>query len=289
MKGELKAIDGIIPATTDKAVFLEGTSNTLNNYLKTNSPNNLSIKHHAPIGSTSKAYFSIIDDDCVIGSYTILKPVLDELNIKAGWSVITSKVGNPDTFTLEQLQTLANEGHEILSHTETHEMVYVSEEQQLNEIKRSRDTLRKWGFDPKGLVYPGGGSNLSVRSIVGKYYDYAVNTENDSVNTIPITQMNINRVTFGKQWSKENTYEFYKKHVDNIIQNGGWLCFCTHARVDDEQQMEWLKSLVMYMRENNVIIDLPHKILKYMGNVIEVEGKYALTNSGDVYINGVKQ
>lgn len=291
MEANKKVIDEILPVTTDKAVYIDGTSTTVNDYLRVNSPRNLTIKHHTPVTppSNAKAFFSIIDDDGANGSYTILKPVLDELGIKAGWGIITSVVGKKDNMTLEQLRTLRDEGHEILSHTETHNMVYVPEDQKLEEIRRSKETLRKWGFDVKGLAYPGGGSNAPVRAIVGKYYDYAVNTAG-ATNTIPINQMNINRVTFGKMWaSVENTYENYKVFVDEIIRNGGWLVFCTHARLDDDVQMQWLKDLVNYMKENNVIIDLPSNILKYMGNLIEVEGKYVVTLNGDIYINGRKQ
>ena len=95
MEANKKVIDGILPVTTDKAVYIDGTSTTVNDYLRVNSPNNLTIKHHTPVTppSNAKAFFSIIDDDGANGSYTILKPVLDELNIKAGWGVITSSVG----------------------------------------------------------------------------------------------------------------------------------------------------------------------------------------------------
>lgn len=290
MKCDKKVIENILPVTTDKAVYCDGTNNTINNYMHINTPKS-KLVYNMPISPTpaTNAFFSIVDDDCVMGSYTVLKPTLDELGIKAGWAVITSTVNTDGNMTIEQLKTLEKEGHEILSHTVNHSGGYVINDALIKEYKDSKSFLLSHGFDVKGIAYPGGGSVVVNRHIAGEYYNYAVST-NASINKIPINQMNINRVTFGKMWSGvENKYENYKALVDEIITNGGWLCFCTHARVDDSTQMQWLKDLVNYMKENNVFIGTPSQVLRYMGNAIEIEGKYVVTNSGEVYKNGVKQ
>lgn len=65
-------------------------------------------------GRKSRVVVSI--DDGNSSAFRHLKPVFDKRNIKCTWAIITDQIGNPGYMTRAQLQTLFNQGHELIPH-----------------------------------------------------------------------------------------------------------------------------------------------------------------------------
>jgi hypothetical protein len=102
----------------------------------------------------------IFFDDGYTDQYNVALPILLQYGFKATFGIITSCISedgedNSLYMSQEQLTQLANDGMNIASHTVTHpHLPTLTDDQERDEIFRSKETLESMGFVVDTLVYP---------------------------------------------------------------------------------------------------------------------------------------
>lgn len=107
-------------------------------------------------------------------------PTLDQYNYKATFGIITSYVKNNYSAYMNwsTIENLAKQGHDIGSHTTTHENLNNLTTAQLSyELKQSQQDLLAHGINSTLLIYPYGDGydNQTVRDAASLYYNFARN------------------------------------------------------------------------------------------------------------------
>jgi peptidoglycan/xylan/chitin deacetylase (PgdA/CDA1 family) len=127
-------------------------------------------------------------DDGYRSQYTNAKPILDKYGYKATFNIVCNYVGGGEgtvhpnvKMTWEDIIALHNEGHDIGSHTMSHDdLDSLSEKGIEYEVGGSKECLFDHGIIPTSFSYPTntGAQNAAVVNTVAKYYDIA-RTAND--------------------------------------------------------------------------------------------------------------
>jgi peptidoglycan/xylan/chitin deacetylase (PgdA/CDA1 family) len=127
-------------------------------------------------------------DDGYKSQYTNAKPILDKYGYKATFYIVCEYVGGGEgqvhpnvKMTWEDIIALHNEGHDIGSHTMSHDdLDSLSEKGIEYEVGGSKECLFDHGIIPTSFSYPTntGAQNAAVVNTVAKYYDIA-RTAND--------------------------------------------------------------------------------------------------------------
>ena len=127
-------------------------------------------------------------DDGYKSQYTNAKPILDKYGYKATFYIVCNNVGGGEgqvhpnvKMTWEEIIALYNEGHDIGSHTMSHDdLDSLSEKGIEYEVGGSKECLFDQGIIPTSFSYPTntGAENVAVVNTVAKYYDIA-RTAND--------------------------------------------------------------------------------------------------------------
>jgi peptidoglycan/xylan/chitin deacetylase (PgdA/CDA1 family) len=127
-------------------------------------------------------------DDGYKSQYTNAKPILDKYGYKATSYIVCEYVGGGEgqvhpnvKMTWEEIIALHNEGHDIGSHTMSHDdLDSLSEKGIEYEVGGSKECLFDHGIIPTSFSYPTntGAQNAAVVNTVAKYYDIA-RTAND--------------------------------------------------------------------------------------------------------------
>ncbi len=100
-------------------------------------------------------------------------PILQGYGFSATFAVVTSYTSYPQYMDWKDIRSLASEGMDIASHTDTHpDLNHVDNTALYNELSRSQQILRSRGYPANILVYPYGGAadNQTVRDAVAQYY-----------------------------------------------------------------------------------------------------------------------
>lgn len=212
---------------------------------------------------------SFTSDDGWAQELTIMKPILDEYNVPATCALISNNLSN----IKERLDLQHNHGWEFASHTVTHSVLTsLTEEEIDNELKNSKTQLESLGFKINTIVYPTGASNETVERIAKKYYKSGYRYQ-QGVNSGVIDSFRIYRVPLGAYYNTtgQDTLEFYKSKVDEAIANNGWVIFCLHPYADtfDTTQQQYLRNLIEYVQEKNILITTLSDGYKIHGNMLE--------------------
>lgn len=132
-------------------------------------------------------------DDGLQEHYTLVRPQLNALGLKASFCIIGSKVGKDQKgtpcMTWEQLKEMAAEGHEITSHGYRHQSMERLSGEALRYEVQHNDTLihQKVGVFPRTYFYPGNrktpeGLEFCSRDRVGtRTFQVSVGSKRDSV------------------------------------------------------------------------------------------------------------
>jgi len=122
----------------------------------------------------------IMFDDGYEDLYTTALPMLLELDFSAGVAIITDKIGQSGYMNVEQLNSLAAQGFEIMSHSKSHpDLTEISPEQQSQEIFESKKYLED-NFDivVNAFIYPRGEYNDKTVGMMRKAgYGVALTTD----------------------------------------------------------------------------------------------------------------
>src|SRR5699024_2965441 len=127
---------------------------------------------------------SFHDDDGHLGFYTKMFQVAKEYNIPIVSAMITDRPmqfpgderpQRPQNYSYEQVVEMQESGLvEFVSHTHTHplNMDTLSRDVLDEEFRKSREFMKKWGFNHRVVVIPGGHINDKVIEEARQYYEY---------------------------------------------------------------------------------------------------------------------
>jgi len=119
-------------------------------------------------------------DDGILSQYTYAKPILDKYNFKVAFYIICNSVGKEDRMLWDDILILAEEGHDIGSHSMNHKKLKLSDEEMKYEIIESKKCLEKNGIDVTSFSfsYNGGDNDKNIIKIIAdNYYIARTGTE----------------------------------------------------------------------------------------------------------------
>lgn len=122
-------------------------------------------------------------------------PILDSFGFKATFAIVTSYTEHPNYMTWDQIATLAQNGHDIESHTCDHiSLNNLDNETLFYQVANSQQILRSKGYAANIFVYPfgEGNDNNAVRKVVSQYYLLARATNKGSFNISSVDTLAVN-------------------------------------------------------------------------------------------------
>lgn len=220
-----------------------------------------------------------IDDDS--GKYvpSIWGSILTQAPIRMGFACITGYMAGLETppeiyeqMSLQELQNLYNDGHEVYSHSYSHPAFY-SSSTTTTEIERQCRLSKQWlesnGFTRNAdiIVYPGGlgGTETAKQDVVRQFYRYGVDAYGGGINPEPlgndwyIRRFNADTATLAELQAK----------VDDAITGNKLLVFMNHAyelNKDSANQISKMVSIINYIEnQGGLIIPLEEALHRIYG------------------------
>ncbi|WNM50783.1 major tail protein [Staphylococcus phage Alsa_2] len=230
---------------------------------------------------------TFIDDD---GRTEVLDkwlPILKEKENKLTIALVTSWVDNKESTVMQwnDIHELKqNHQVEFVSHTHTHAHANNLTPQEIdNEFKLAKSVLKREGLTHDIIVQPFGENTGDVRNISREYAKANFGIVDD-INTVPYNQFRMKRVPLGE--NTYTTFEQYKEKIDKAIQENGWLVFKSHSQYDtfNTNQIELIKQIIDYCRENDVLEVTLEEGLDLTGNLIDIGDYDARVQGSDYYI-----
>ena len=230
------------------------------------------------------AIITFIDDDGKTAASRI-KAVLENNSVSGTFAVITDKVGTDGFLSVSDLKAYSSSGHDIVSHSATHDpalykpynstsslgtnLALVTNEQYIDDLKRSRDFMIKYGFNTDTIVYPWGtfpesfnanfnnpdpndpevcGAENQANRICsiaeGVGFAYGVNATGQTISTTTINSMYLNRTFI----MDSNGLDYYKKIIDHCVLEGSWIIFGSHSGETENLTDSFYDSVVKYAK-----------------------------------------
>jgi peptidoglycan/xylan/chitin deacetylase (PgdA/CDA1 family) len=122
-------------------------------------------------------------------------PILQSLGFNATFAIVTSYNGYPAYMNWADVASLAKNGMDIASHTDTHVALCAVDNATLSgELAKSQQALRLRGYPADVFVYPYGDAadNETVRVAVAQYYSVARGTEEGQCGMTCLDRYNLN-------------------------------------------------------------------------------------------------
>lgn len=232
---------------------------------------------------------TLISDDGRTENLGWYKEILDEFGVKSTFAIVGGWTRNADLDTQtnimnsEQLRTLYYEGHDIASHTWTHTGNWntaLTPEQIEEEMSRTKVFLEKITTTPVNMfVSPFGIRSASIDNIISKYYDANFISGYGSINTLPLDNYFINRVSFDASESEPSLIweSSIKPAIDEAIANNNWLVLAIHPHYiqftnwsNKEARKNELRTLLQYCKDNGIEITTAKKGYEYYKNYINI-------------------
>ncbi|MCR5455610.1 MAG: polysaccharide deacetylase family protein [Bacteroidales bacterium] len=191
----------------------------------------------APWHGFSESAVTYSLDDLTPNQLPIAIPIFDRYGAKVSLNVVTSWVKPEDK---EKLKLVAQNGHEIASHTCTHpNLAQLSAQEFEKEISESKRILQEYsGSECITLVYPY--CVAAHKEIIPKYYISARCCSRHIEPHTPADMLDISSVGVGTE-SDVNTAEEFNKWVDDGVAQKGWCTFLIHA-IDGDGGYSPIKS-----------------------------------------------
>lgn len=201
---------------------------------------------------TRRALVTIIDDDGYTDFYNRL---FDEngvylLHAPVCTAMEALKMGSSNFMTAEQLRTVEASGCEILGHgyiplapkvrNPESDPITIAEAEA--DVVANLEAFHAAGFNPVGYVYPSGATNVEVREMLAKYYEYAMTTIRHLSSASPyydrlynfncIPHYAINRVSLFTTNETLKAWSDISAIVADCVANNGWLVLYMHLHKD---------------------------------------------------------
>ena len=213
--------------------------------------------------------FVFIDDDGKAEVRSVLKPILDEYNIKATIAIITDRLGQERYLDDGDVIDLHNAGHDIVSHSKTHpDFRTLTDAQLRTELEDSKIYLEALGIPQKHIMYPYGRTNDRVLSTIREYYESGCGTA-PGINPHPIMTYQLRRVGVGVYGPTPYKLETYKKYVDETIRLGGMCLFMTHIEETPPDNIELIGEIINYVRSKGYDFETYSEAYEKHKNIIE--------------------
>ena len=253
-----------------------------------------------------RATFSFVDDDGTKKTYTVLKPIFDQYNVKFTFAPITTRVGTSSSYlNLDEITEMVEDGFELASHTVNHrnliEVAQEGEQALDEELKGSLDYWNSLGFDVKHIMYPNGGYNDEVIKATRKWYesgatmDYTSYPDEEKYNHRPLHTYNIGRQGIGIYGIEPMNWDHIKEVIDNAIENKTMCVLMTHINATDDAGIELIKQAIEYILAQGYPIDTYGDAFKIHRNVVEYGDRnmryfpskdyYIVDAAGDIHSN----
>lgn len=190
-------------------------------------------KLESSIPTTKRALISFITDDGGAIDFTRLKPLFESKGAKLNCAVRTDGIGTAGSMSIANLLELQSAGHEILSHTWTHQNLTTLTEAQIEEqYATSLSMIKGWGLNCVGLCYPFGAYNKQALNLARKYFDfaYATSSEGYTQNNTPLDQFAMSRMSvINGANNLPISIDVLKSYVDDCLTEKSYLVFVVHA------------------------------------------------------------
>ncbi len=121
-------------------------------------------------------------------------PILKQYDFIATFAIVTAYTAYPDYMDWKDIRTLAAQGMDIASHTDTHiDLSKVSYNRLYGELSKSQAILRSRGYPANVFVYPYGGAsdNSTVQAAVAQFYLAARGTMEGQCNLTTCDRYNL--------------------------------------------------------------------------------------------------
>ncbi|WP_279402518.1 polysaccharide deacetylase family protein [Arthrobacter sp. JCM 19049] len=152
--------EALLPGNTNQTLASDGSPEVL-----------LGTDHEAPEAAPRRDFnkdatvVSLTFDDGNASQLTAVK-AMDELGLKGTFYVNTSVLETDGYYSLEQLDDMVREGHEIGGHALQHRNL---KEQSLEEVQRQvcwdRQNLLEWGYQATNFAYPEAAASKEIEKI----------------------------------------------------------------------------------------------------------------------------
>lgn len=248
---------------------------------KMNTQTNSNFANFLKVIGTTPMVTWIDDDGDVENINSILKPILDELNIPVTFAVIAPfsndpiVIGNETTTALEYFKTMQENGNHIASHPSHY--YWYGEHQNIAQAEKTLvqclSYLQTNGFiHSDAFIYPGTSvSTPSIVEMVKKWVLCAVKAGYFNANHLGdrdrynIGRMAINFASVYEDHHSDTGFtsamDWYKAKVDELLTTGDWLVFGTHSydftnsdsTADPNANTRGnLKALLEYVKDSNI-------------------------------------
>lgn len=239
--------------------------------------------------ATSKRKFpmlTFIDDDGRTELKQKWEPILKEKKNKLTIALVTSWVDNKNSSVIQwdEIHRWKEEyGVEFVNHTHTHQHANnLTALQVEDELSQAKEILKREGLTHDIIVQPFGENTEDVRRISRDYAKANFGIK-EFVNQTPFDTFDAKRISLADSFN--NTWEDYKKALDEAIATNGWLVFKSHSQYTsfDSNQIELIKKIIDYARANGIVNVNLEEGLKYFGNLIDVGDYTARAKAGVHY------
>lgn len=232
---------------------------------------------------SQKAMITILDDDTRSQLYSVIYPILREMNVPMTAAAITGRIQdvNGNTITKSQYNEMLSSGLvEFISHTENHiNLTTLPLTEVENELKNSREWLIRNGGNPDYFVYPFNGQDSEIRKLTRKYYKGAFST-NATLNKPPLRTYVIGRVDF------ESTLEQQKAWINQAVQEGAWVIFNTHSHYPTFTA-QGFRDMINYAKSVDIEFVTVGEGMSHFGNLLDVgDSDYDFENYATIDATG---
>ena len=220
--------------------------------------NNLFSKFLTPV-------VTIVDDDTKRDSFTIVKEICDNNDIKCSFGCVWANIENNEK-SLSLLKTYQKQGFHIMSHPDVNNNNWNINNEAYNLSLAEQQLIecvtyfKSQGFiDCEHIVSPGGANSEPIQKMVSKWCPSMIGKNDNTTNHLYGNGIYDLRRIFV---DNNHDIDFYKYYIDLGINNGDWIIIGTHSWDLNEASKKILNDLIVYIKENNVPIETYNKVIR---------------------------
>src|SRR5699024_3817213 len=244
---------------------------------------------------------TITDDDSNQGFYSILFELAKEYGIPMTSSIITNGAmgfpgGKPHEkepgakmrYSFEQAMEMRESGLiEVISHTHDHkDLIKIPNREIREDFEKSRNFMKKWGFNYRGVVYPFGNYNDRDVGVAKEFFDYIPGALGSTMFNSMVVTPPINNYTLPRQNINKASLEEIKGLIDETVEKNGWLILLGHIDQDDATEQDY-RNIIEYALSKDVEFVKMDEGMKAHGNIAQFGGtnnypETIITSEGDI-------
>lgn len=223
---------------------------------------------------------SFISDDGYASEHDWFCPLLEEYGIKATLAIVKNWVGNTEQGNMlneNQVIDLDSRGHEIASHTTTHQRMDELTDLEIHDIIGGNKTYLEELLNKPCTTFisPFGIRSGRIDSIVSAYHECNVITGYGHLNNPPIDSFFLNRVSFDLGSGQTSRFpSILQPIIDDSADNDNWLMFAFHTGRREYSssgtRRQELRDMIDYLLSIGYEFMTVRNAMNYMRNPIEI-------------------